>query len=275
MKRRMLQAAATLAIAYAGACALARASYRRFVYPAPSPQTRACAPDGPERLELRASDGAATHALWLAPASPGARVVAYFHGNGATADDELELASWIRARGLGALVVEYRGYGASSTSPAPSEAGLYADAEAALDEIARRGFPPERVALWGISLGTGVAAEMARRGRAAALVLVSPFTSLQAVAARVWWAGWLPTSLLVPDRYDTLSKAASLRVPTLIVHGDRDGVVPFDMGRTLSTAIAGARFVAVVGADHNDVYALGGDALMEAILAHCRTGGPS
>jgi hypothetical protein len=270
----MLRAAASLAIGYAGVCILARASYRRFVYPAPPPSPRvAAAAGGPEVLEMKTSDGTVAHALWMAPRSQDARVIAYFHGNGATADDEIDLASWLVAHGFGALLVEYRGYGASSASAPPSEAGLYADGEAALDAIGQRGFPAERVALWGISLGTGVAAEMARRGRGSALVLVAPFTSLPAVAARIWWAHWLPTSLLVPDRYDTLSKASDIRVPTLVVHGDRDGVIPFDMGRTLSDAVTGARFVPVAGADHNDVYALGGASLMETILVHCGQSG--
>jgi fermentation-respiration switch protein FrsA (DUF1100 family) len=205
-------------------------------------------------------------ALWFPPPQ-GARLVVCFHGNGEIADDDVPLAQDLVDRGLGALLVEYRGYGESAAGGSPDEQGLYRDAEAALDEAARRGVAQDRVALWGTSLGTGVAAEMARRGRGARLVLVSPFTSLRDVAKRA--VGWLPVSLLLPDRYDTLSKAASIGVPTLIVHGDRDEVVPFEMGQTLSRAIAGARFLPIAGAAHGDIYVRGGSPLMDNIASHC------
>jgi fermentation-respiration switch protein FrsA (DUF1100 family) len=262
--RWLLGVLLSLAGIYSFVCVLARLSYRVFVYPAPAPH-RADASEA-ERLTLRAADGHAVTALWFPPARPGARVVACFHGNGETADDDVPFARDLVERGLGALLVEYRGYGGSANGT-PTEEGLYLDAEAALGEAARRGFGPERVALWGTSLGTGVAAEMARRGRGTRLVLVAPFTSLRDVASRT--VRWLPMSLVLPDRYDTLGKAETIRAPTLIVHGDRDEVVPFDMGQTLAHAIAGARFVRVPGAGHGDVYSMGGPALMDAIAAHC------
>jgi fermentation-respiration switch protein FrsA (DUF1100 family) len=262
--RSLLVVLLSLAGIYALVCLVARLSYRFFVYPAPAPHGVATG-DG-ERLTLRAADGQAVTALWFPPVWRGARVVACFHGNGETADDDIPFARGLVQRGLGALLVEYRGYGGSAGGT-PTEDGLYLDAEAALDEAARRGFGPDRVALWGTSLGTGVAAEMARRGRGARLVLVAPFTSLRNVASRT--APWLPMSLVLPDRYDTLGKAESIRAPTLIVHGDRDEVVPFDMGQTLARAITGARFVPVAGAMHGDVYTRGGPALMDAIAAHC------
>jgi alpha-beta hydrolase superfamily lysophospholipase len=259
----LLVALASVLGLYALVCVAARASYRRFVYPAP--QLFHLPLSGGEPLALRAADGAGVSAFWLAP-PPGARLVVYFHGNGETIGDAVPLAHDLAAHGLGALLVEYRGYGASAGGT-PSEAGLYLDAEAALDEAARRGIGSDRIALWGFSLGTGVAAEMARRGRGARLVLVSPFTSLTDVASRA--VGWLPMSVVVPDRYDTLSKATSIHVPTLIVHGDGDDVVPFDMGRSLASAIAGARFVPIPGAAHGDVYVRGGTELVSAIAAHC------
>src|SRR5262249_15681369 len=159
-------------------------------------------------------------------------------------------------RGFGAALVEYRGYGASAASGAPTEEGLYADASAILDALGARGVAPRDLVLWGTSLGTGVAAEMARRGGGAALVLVSPYTSIPRVAARGAW--FLPVGLVVPDRLDTLAKAAEIRVPVLIVHGDRDGVIPYDMGVELSRAIAGADLVTIAGGGHNDLFAQGG-----------------
>jgi pimeloyl-ACP methyl ester carboxylesterase len=116
----------------------------------------------------------------------------------------------------------------------------------------------------GISLGTGVAAEMAARGRAATLILVSPYTSISAMAAAV--IPFLPTGLLCPDRFDTLSKAPGLRVPTLVIHGEADEVVPFAMGKQVAAAIPRALLRAVHGGHHNDLFVNDGEELEGAIV---------
>ena len=160
------------------------------------------------------------------------------------------------------LLVEYRGYGASRGA-SPSEEGLYLDAEAALDMLAARGVGPERVVLLGASLGTGVAAEMARRGRASRLVLVAPYTSIPDLVTHA--VPFAPASLLVADSLDTLSKADEIRVPTLVVHGDADEIVPFEMGERLSTAIRRAELVRVPNGHHGDLFAPERGAVLEAI----------
>jgi fermentation-respiration switch protein FrsA (DUF1100 family) len=255
---------AAFLLAYAALCVVARSSYRRFAYPHPPPTARDVGAG--EWLAPRAADGQSAHALWFRPPRA-ARVIVYFHGNGEQAEDNIPLASDLVSRGFGVLLVEYRGYGVA-TGQTPSEEALYLDAAAALDELSRRGVPPSRIALWGMSLGTGVAAEMARRGRGASLVMVAPFVSLTAVASR-FLPWWLPASWVVPDRFDTLSKARDVRIPTLVVHGDRDDVVPYAMGRTVAAAIAGARMVTAPGAGHGDVYVRGGEALIDVIARHC------
>jgi fermentation-respiration switch protein FrsA (DUF1100 family) len=162
------------------------------------------------------------------------------------------------------LLVEYRGYGLSRGAE-PSEEGLYDDAEAALDGLAARGVGPDRVVLWGTSLGTGVAAEMARRGRGAALVLVTPYTSLPDVVTDV--VPLLPAGLLLPQRFDTLGKTAQIRVPTLVIHGDADEIVPFWMGTRLASAIPGARLLRVAGGRHGDLFLRDRERLLAAISA--------
>jgi alpha-beta hydrolase superfamily lysophospholipase len=270
VKRIAVGGLVAIALAYAAVCVIARSSYRRYVYPHPPPIARRAGAG--ERLALRAADGQLAHALWFPP-PPAARVIVYFHGNGEQAEDNVPLASELVARGFGVLLVEYRGYGVAA-GQTPSEEALYLDGTTMLDDLARRGVPASRIALWGMSLGTGVAAEMARRGRGASLVLVAPFVSLTAVASR-FLPWWLPACWVVPDRYDTLSKARDIRVPTLVVHGDRDDVVPYAMGRTVAGAIDGARMVTAPGAGHNDVYARGGATLIDLIARHCRGADPS
>jgi alpha-beta hydrolase superfamily lysophospholipase len=304
--RWLLRAGIGLGSLYGLIGAVARYNYRIFVYPGAARVAAAATQEqGVEHLRLTASDGATVNALWLSPAGA-QRLVVYFHGNGNIAEDQLPLARQLVGRGLAALLVEYRGYGASSGG-IPSEQGFYLDAEAALDEAARRGFSKEHVALWGASLGTGIAAEMAARGRGSRLVLISPFTSLTN-AARAHAPWWLPVSLVLPDRFDTLGKAHRILIPTLVVHGDADEVIPFEQGVAVAKAIGRTaegngrnetvgrtaegngrnetvgrtaegsgrndtvgrtRFLPLAGAHHNDVYEVGGEALFDAIVDLC------
>jgi uncharacterized protein len=255
--------------ALASAVVAARVVSPRFVFPG----TRAVpclhpVPRGFELLRASARDGVAVHALDL-PAPPGARTLVHFHNSRDTAADAADLANALHARGLGVLLVEYRGYGLSRGAD-PSEEGLYEDAEAALARLAARGVGPDRVVLWGTSLGTGVAAEMARRGRGAALVLVTPYTSIPAVVTAA--VPLLPAGLLLPCRFDTLGKTGEIRVPTLIIHGDADEIVPFWMGSTLAAAIPGAELLRVEGGHHGDLFVREGDRLLAAIRALSQKG---
>ncbi len=245
---RLARIALGIVVAYGGTVLLARLLCRSFVFPAPRLSV-VTPPPGASLVFFPASDGVAVQALEI-PARSGARTVVLFHGNGETIADSSERALALARRGLGVLLVEYRGYGASEGGP--SEEGLYADAEGAMRYLASRGTPDERVAVWGTSLGTGVAAEVARRHAIASLVLVTPFTSMTATVQS--HAPILPASVIVKDVFDTRAKCAEIRAPTLVVHGDADAVVPFWMGQEVAREIAGARFVHVRGGGHNDLF---------------------
>jgi fermentation-respiration switch protein FrsA (DUF1100 family) len=261
-KRRMLLTLAVLAMFYALLCVAGCGLYRRALYPAPHDAGPAI-PVGARLLELRADDGNPVRALHF-PAPTGAPTLVHFHGNGETLRTLLPFGVELHRRGLGVVLVEYRGYGSSPGEP--TEQGLYLDARAALDALDRDGVPSARVVLSGTSLGTGVAAEMAVQGRGARLVLMTPYTSIPRLARR--FAPFLPTGWIVDDRFDTLSKAPRLRLPVLILHGDADEVVPYAMGQELAAAIPGARLITVPGGHHNDLFALEGEALREALVAH-------
>lgn len=220
------------------------------------------APAGLVEQRVVARDGVMVRVLELG-VEGAARVVVHFHNNRETAQDSAGIAHELAARGLGVLLVEYRGYGASSDA-SPSEDGLYADAEAALDLLASRGIGPERIVLWGTSLGTGVAAEMARRGRGGRLVLVTPYTSIPDLVTEV--APFVPASVLVPDHFDTLAKAPSIDIPTLVVHGDADEIVPFHMGERVAAAIRGARLLRIPGGRHGDLWMRAHASIVEAII---------
>jgi pimeloyl-ACP methyl ester carboxylesterase len=200
-------------------------------------------------VDLPHPDGSRTLALHY-PAPPAARTVVVFHGNGETVFDNVAHATELKRRGLGVLLVEYRGYG-TIHGPAPTESMLYQDAEAAITYLAREHVPAERTALCGWSLGSGVAAEMARRGHGSRLVLLAPFTSITDMGRRL--APILPVSLLMTHRFDTLSKAAEIKQPTLVVHGDADELIPFAMGEAVARALPDATLVRVLGGHHADL----------------------
>lgn len=149
------------------------------------------------------------------------------------------------------VAVEYPGY--PGAAGAPSEDSLVEATEAALQHlIGSLRVDRSRLVLEGQSVGTGVAVTMASRGWGTRLVLLSPYTSLPAVAAKAF--PFLPTSLLMRDRFDSASKAPGLKLPTLIIHGTKDEVIPFELGESLSKAIPGAKFVPGTGAGHNDLF---------------------
>lgn len=244
----------------------ARALSRKFVFPTDRVPTLV-PPSDVLAWTLRARDGVVVRALEL-PAPPEARVLVYFHNNRETMVHGLRLGRELRRRGLGVVLPEYRGYGLAHDA-GPSEEGLYDDAEAVLDNLNARGIGPSRIVLCGMSLGTGVAAEMARRGRGAALVLIAPYTSLPDVVTDV--VPMLPARLLMPDRFDTLRKSHDIRVPTLVVHGDADDVIPPWMGREIAHSIAGAQFLTVRGAHHGDLFMRDGEHLLREIVTFAKS----
>jgi uncharacterized protein len=249
-RRLVLLMLATAFGFYVVLCVGARVAYPRLLFPAPRLDRVPPLGDPAARLlELPHSDGSRTAAIHF-PAPDGARTVVVFHGNGETMFDNVGHALELKRRGLGVVLVEYRGYGTTYGSP-PSEAKIYEDGEAALAYLARENVPKERVALWGWSLGSGVAAEMAYRGHGSRLVLLAPFTSIVAMGKRL--APILPVSLLMNHRFDTLSKAPKIAQPTLVVHGDTDELIPFAMGETVARVLPNAKLVRVAGGHHADL----------------------
>jgi pimeloyl-ACP methyl ester carboxylesterase len=248
--------------AFVGFLVLTRAAVVRFLFPGTREVARSIPPSF-RVLTTTARDGVVVHALELL-GPPGARTIVHFHNSRDTAADAAELGESLHALGFGVLLVEYRGYGLSRGT-VPSEEGLYDDAEAALDLLSARGVPEADVVLWGTSLGTGVAAEMARRGRGGALVLVTPYTSIPDVITAA--APLVPAHALVAHRFETLRKSAEIRIPTLVIHGDADEVVPFWMGDVLARSIARARLLRVSGGHHGDLFLRERDRLLAAIRA--------
>jgi pimeloyl-ACP methyl ester carboxylesterase len=178
----------------------ARLLHRRVLYQPPSDDAPAELPEGATLLSAKAADDVPVNAL-LFENPKATRTIVHFHGNAETAEANAFLGREMKKRGFSTVLVEYRGYGRSKGT-SPSEEGLYLDALAVLDALGARGVKPADIVLWGQSLGTGVAAEMAKRERGGHLVLVAPFTSVE-MASHV--LPFLPVSTVMVDRFDTLS----------------------------------------------------------------------
>lgn len=208
---------------------------------------------------FRAEDGTKLHG-WLVPGRERTTLL-WCHGNAGNISHRLENIRLIRDRlGIGVFIFDYRGYGQSEGTP--SEEGLYIDARAALTWL--RGRPevdPTRIAYFGRSLGAAVALDLAIQSPPRGLILETPFLSVRAMANRT-----LPGSgLLLASRYDNLATIRRITVPILILHGDRDEIVPFAHGRRLfEQASEPKTFFTIKGATHNDTYIVGGEPYWQA-----------
>lgn len=251
-KRKIAKAIVWLAAGYLVASVFAHFAYPYLLFPAPSTGSNPQREDeDAELLFLSQADGKPTYAFFVPPKAPDGPVVVMFHGNGETFEGDAFMGHVFRFQlGLGALAVEYRGYGLTH-GPKPTEKTLFEDGEAAIAYLRSKGIGPERTILYGYSLGTSVAAEMAVRGYGSKLVLLAPFTSIVDMAYR--YAPILPMSLVVTDKLDTYGKSDRIRIPTLVMHGDRDEIVPFSQGEKVAGRIAGVHFERIVGARHTNL----------------------
>lgn len=237
-----------------------RAVSRKLVFPAPKPGRSPKSKRG-ALLEI-AHESDAVVAFHF-PSGDGARTIVWFHGNGEQIADVVPVAEAMNATGLGVLLVEYPGYGLAGGRP--SESALYSAASAAihhLHDVLR--VSHDNTVIIGQSIGTGVAVEMAKRGLCTRLGLISPFTSLRAVAQRV--IPYVPMRLVLADHFDSIGKAPSISIPVHIVHGDRDELIPIEMGRAMSKAFSSATLDVVRGAGHNDLFSLRGEEILGRLV---------
>lgn len=222
---------------------------------------------------LESEDGARVYAWWKPPADDEKPVLIYFHGNaghlGSRADKIRDYAN----AGYGILLQTYR-YNAGAGGH-PSEAGLYADGRAGLSFVQQQGVSPDRVILYGESLGSGIAVNMAV-GHAetgtpvGAIVLEAPFDSIAKVAQGHYW--YTPALWLVQDRYESDAIIDRAGSPLLIVHGKRDRVIPLSHAENLFAAAGEPKKLVVIDqASHNDLYDFGMSSIvMEFLTAQKR-----
>lgn len=212
---------------------------------------------------LDTEDGERLHAWWVPHPDPLA-VLHFSHGNAGNISHRLDSLRIFHSLGLSVLMYDYRGYGQSSGRP--TEPGLYLDAEAAwnwlLDDA---GVEPERIVLFGRSLGGAVAAELAARKTPGALILESTFTSVPDIAAEIYW--WLPVRLLARLQFDAREAVARSDQPTLIVHSPDDEIVPFSHGQALLDSAPQPRALLELRGSHNTGFLLSEQSYREGLAS--------
>ena len=186
---------------------------------------------------------------------PADRALLFLHGNAGNASHRLPNAGELAALGADVLLLDYRGYGLSEGRP--SEAGVYADARAALAHLVEeRGVPGRRVVLFGRSLGGAVAVDLARDRELAGVILESTFSSGADVARAAFT---LPFAALVRDRWNSAAKIGRVRAPLLFFHGEEDDIIPIGLGRALYDAAPEPKeFFPIPRAGHNTTVEMGG-----------------
>ena len=189
-----------------------------------------------EEVVLEVPDGERLVA-WYGEASTGRPTILYLHGQAGTLARRSERIRRYRAAGLGILAVAYRGF--SGSSGKPSEQANVADALFAYDWLVARGVGAGDLVVYGESLGTGVAAQVAAQRQISGLVLDSPFTTLADLAAVRH--PYLPVRRFIFDRYETLKHVTKANAPVLVLHGEKDPIVPLPMGRQVFEAISGPK----------------------------------
>ena len=201
---------------------------------------------------------------WFVPYLGAQTTLLWSHGNAGNISHRLENIKLLHGKvKINIFIFDYRGYGRSEGKT--SEEGTYRDGEAALRYLrAREDVDPKRIVFFGRSLGAAVAADLATREKCLALILETPFASIREMARIA--IPFLPIGPLLHTRYNVVEKIKGVQAPLLILHGDKDEVIPFEQGKKVFEAAREPKeFYTIRGAHHNDTYIVGGDAYFAAL----------
>lgn len=200
-----------------------------------------------EDVSFKASDGMDLSGWWV-PAEHSRGTVLFCHGNGGNISHCLDTLRTGNRLGLNVFVFDYRGYGNSDGSP--SEQGTYRDGEASWDYlVTARKIAPEKIVIWGRSLGGAVAARTAVRHQAGVLIVESAFTSVKDLVNDRF--SWVPSWVMADYHYDTRESLGKVRVPVLVIHSPDDEIVPFQHGKALYDSIPGPKAFVEIKGSHN------------------------
>jgi hypothetical protein len=207
------------------------------------------------------------HGWWI-PSTPEAPVWLFLHGNGSTIGDEVKRPFWFHQLGYSTFMIDYRGYG-RSPGKFPTESSVYEDVEAAWNYLTQeQKIPPEKIFVYGHSLGGAIAIDLAlAHPEIAGLAVEGTFTSMRHMVNHLYSQFLIfPVDLILNQRFDSLSKVQSLQMPVLFIHGTADRLIPAHMSQTLFDAAPEPKQLLLVPeAGHHNVGELGGEQYFQAI----------
>jgi len=157
------------------------------------------------------------------------KTLVFFHGNAGNLSNRTYKLNQLSKFQINILILAYRGF--SGNKGEPTEKNLYNDASKTIEWLNSKGVKNKDIVLYGESLGTGVVVELAQHGNYNGIILESPFTSMEDAAKNIY--PWLPVKYLLKDKYDSKAKIKKIKIPILIMHGKKDRIVPFRMGKRL------------------------------------------
>ena len=157
------------------------------------------------------------------------KTILFLHGNAGSLENRIHKINHFKEMDVNFLLVSWRGF--SGNKGTPSEKGLYEDARSAVVWLKSQGVKENNIIIYGESLGTGVATEIAQNKNFAGIILESPFTSMVDAAKNKY--PYLPVRLLLKDKYESNKKLKNINIPILIMHGEVDNIVPFNMGKKM------------------------------------------
>ena len=157
------------------------------------------------------------------------KTILFFHGNAGKLDNRVYKLNELAKLNINYLIVAYRGF--SGNQGKPSEDGIYKDSNAAKKWLNENGINDKNIILYGESLGTAVAVDLASKNNFAGIILESPFTSMIKLAKKYY--PYLPVTILLKDKYESENKLKKINAPILIMHGKKDTIVPFEMGEEM------------------------------------------
>lgn len=227
-----------------------------------------------EALRVATGDGE-TLGAWYVPAlrvNSNGYTVLYCHGNAGDIGDRVGHVRELHRAGFDVMVFDYRGYGESTGLP--SEKGTYADAKACWEHVVTgKGVSPERVVVYGHSLGGAVAANLAAGASPRLLVVEGAFTSAGDMAAGMF--PWLPSRLLCRFKYDTREAVSRVNCPVIVAHSRDDEMIPFAMGRRLFESARGPKCFVELSGGHNTSGIGYSEAYLKLIVEATTNGIPS
>ncbi len=187
---------------------------------------------------------------WFVPAKDSRFTVLFCHGNGGNICHRIEKIQMLNTLGLDVFIFDYRGYGKSGGRP--SEKGFYRDVSAAYEYlIYEKKISPDRIVLYGESLGGAVAIDLAARARVKALITESTFSSTKDVARVIY--PYFPV-FLISSKFDSLDKIKNIKVPKLIIHSQNDEIVPFAQSEKLFNAAPEPKRRVILVGPHNSCF---------------------